>query len=392
MIWTIAWRNLWRNKRRSIIILISVIIGVAALMLNDSLNSGFITQMISNQVNSHTSDIQIHRKGYSDNKIIQNFMPEPARAEQSAAKCPLVKYYSRRTLVFGLLSSAASSAGTTIVGIEPEKEKNITFIKKSIVKGRYLTGKPNEIVIGGKMAEKLEVGLGDKVVTVASSVNGEVTNELFRVVGIFKTGSSEFDKSYIYIPFEQSQKMLGLGSSYTEIAIITNSDKDVDEAKRQIAAEIGSGFETLTYKELMPLMMSYIEMYKQMIVVFYVIFGCAVLFGIINTMLMAVFERVHEFGVLMSIGMKNGKIFIMVIAEALLLGIFGTFIGVIVGFAVYYPLAVNGLDLSIYAESLESFGVGKIVYPDMNFDIIFNSVIIMPIVTAIGAIYPARKA
>ncbi len=392
MLFKIAWRNLWRNRRRSLIVLTSIIVGIAALLLNDALGVGMMDQMLNNQINSYVSHIQIHKKGFNDNKVVRNYMAETGSIEKVLKSSKFVKNYSKRVITFGLLSSPDGSSGVSIVGVEPEKEAKITTIKKHIIKGKYLTGAKSEVVIGKKMAEKLGVELGDKVVAIAAALDGSVSSALFRVSGIYQSFSSDFDKTHIFISLKNAQKMLGLGNKVDEIIMLTDNPEKTLDYKKELETKIDGKYEILAYQDLLPIMMKYIDIYKAWIIVFYVIISIAVIFGIINTMLMSVLERINEIGVLMSIGMKNFKIFIMVLEEALLLGVFGTVIGVIVGLLIYWPFSEIGLNLAMFSEGLDSFGLGSIIYPRLNANVIINSLIIMPFATVLGAVYPAIKA
>lgn len=392
MIFKIAWRNLWRNKRRSIIILISISVGLGFTMIYDCIVRGSVQQMLDNAINSYTSHIEINSYGFNSNKIITNNIANPDSIIDRISKLGFVKNWSKRVINFGMITSAANSTGVTLVGIEPEKERDITIINKSIVRGSYLSGNPHEIVIGEKMAEKLEVDLGDKLVVVSSATDGSVGSEMFRVVGIFKTNSSEFDKSYIFIPIISSQKMLLLGDNVSQITLKIDKTENVDNYKNIISEQLGKSYEVLSYRDLLPLLIYYVDIANQSMLVMYIIIGTAVLFGIINILLMSVFERVHELGVLMSIGMKNGKVFRMVIEEAFILGFIGTIAGFVLGLIGYYFLSIYGLDLSIFSESLNSFGMSTILYPKLDLGVVINSIFIMPITTVLGAIYPAIKA
>lgn len=392
MIFKIAWRNLWRNKRRSIIILISISIGLGFTMIYDCIVRGSVQQMLDNAIDSHTSHIEINSFGFNSNKIITNNIKYPDSIIEKISQLGFVKNWSKRVINFGMITSASNSTGVTLVGIEPEQEKAITIINKSIVRGSYLSGNPNEIVIGEKMAEKLEVDLGDKVVVVSSATDGSVGSEMFRVVGIFKTNYTEFDKAYIFIPISSSQKMLLLGDNVSQITIKIDKTDNVDTYKNIISNQLGQSYEVLTYRDLLPLLIYYVDIANQSMLIMYIIIGTAVLFGIINILLMSVFERVHELGVLMSIGMKNGKVFRMVIEEAFILGFIGTIAGFVLGLIGYYLLSIYGLDLSIFSESLNSFGMSTILYPKLDLGVVINSIFIMPITAVLGAIYPAIKA
>jgi putative ABC transport system permease protein len=392
MLLTIAWRNIWRNHRRSLIVLVSIVVGVAAAMVSDGLSIGMMQQMLDNQIGSHISHIQIHAKGFNDNRVIQSSITDVQSVEEALASTSGVKHWSRRVLTFGLLSSAQNSSGGLIVGVEPGREPAVTSISESLVEGRYLSGKPHEVVIGKRMAEKLGVGLGDKVVGMASALNGDVGSDLFRVVGIYHTVSSEFDKMHMFTSLTGAQKMLELDGRVIEYAIIVDDLRRVEEVKRVLRAKLGGGYEVLSYRDLLPMLVYMLDMYGQMMLVLYVIIGLAMIFGIINTMLMSVFERIQEFGVLMAVGMKNSHVFRMVMTEALLLSVMGTAAGLLAGAATVLALGAVGIDFSMFAEGLNAFGVGAVIHPRLTSSSILSVIVIIPVTALLGALYPALKA
>jgi ABC-type lipoprotein release transport system permease subunit len=391
MLIKLSWRNIWRNKRRSQIVVISIIVGVVAIVLMDTLSMGMIRQMLENQIGSHVGHIQIHRNGFNDNKIIQNYLPDAEKVEEVLKSIPDVIAFSERVLTLGLLSSASNSSGVFLVGIHPEEEQDITTIKGSIVKGEYLSGREREIVIGEKLGEKLGVELGDKVVAMASALDGTIGSDVFRIVGLYQTLSSEFDKTYIYIPIQNSQKMMGLSGDVSEYVFLVENTKEVQDVKAFIKSRLGEKYEVLSYRDLLPTLVMYMDLYKQTIWIFYLIIAIAMVFGIVNTMLMSVFERIQEFGVLMAMGMKNGKLFNMILLEAFFLGLFGTIIGVLIGLIIYYPLTQTGIDFSTFSEGLTAMGSGAIIFPILTFQGFLSALVIVPFVSVIGAIYPAIR-
>jgi putative ABC transport system permease protein len=392
MLLRVAWRNIWRNTRRSMIILISVTVGIVASVLTDALDRGMVFQMLDNQIGSHISHIQIHRAGFNDNPVIQSTLPQGVDVDSIVGRVAGIEHFTRRVITFGILSSAASSSGVSIVGIEPGRESLITTIKSSIVQGSYLSGKPREIIIATKLAEKLGVGLGDKVVAMASALDGHIGSDVFRIVGLFETFSSEFDKAFVYIPLGDAQQLVSIGDRVSEIAIIAYNRDELQQIQGTLRSELGNAFEVLSYAEILPLLIMTVEMYNQLMIIFYVIIGVAVIFGIINTMLMSVFERIREFGVLKAIGMKNRTLFAMIMVEAFYLGAIGTAAGFVLSLALYVPLAHSGLDLSMFSDSLRSFGVGAVIYPVMTVGVVANALTVIPAVAILGAIYPAFKA
>ena len=392
MLLKLAWRNIWRNKRRSIIVITSVAVGVVATMVYDTLSRGMVFQMLNNQIGAHVSHIQIHRKGFKDNPEAQSYIPDDQAVEKVVRETPGVAHFSERVLTYGLVSSAANSSGVSIIGVDPAQEQFITMIKKNMVAGEYLSGRPNEVVLGKSLAEKLDVGLGERVVAMASAIDGHVGSDVFKVVGTFQTPSSEFDKSSIYIIRPNAQQMLGLGTHVSEFALILNDVNQLDQIREIISRKLGDTYEVLTYPEILPLLVLMINITEQSMVIFYVIVGIALIFGIINTMLMSVFERVHEFGVLKAIGMKDGKMLSMVLFEAFFLGMVGTVIGFGIGYVIYVSLSGSGLNLAVFSEGLRSFGVGAIIYPVLTWDVIADALLVIPFVAVVGAIYPGMRA
>jgi len=392
MLIKLAWRNIWRNRRRSLIVLTSVVVGLVAIVISDGLSNGMIGQMLFNQINLNISHIQIHKKGFNNNKTVKNFISDYKKVDEVLKDDPSIKSYSKRVFITGILSSANNSSGVNIYGIDPEQEAKVSIIKNSMIEGSYLTKNKRDIIIGEKLAEKLEVEIGDKVVAMANTLKGNIGSEVFRVVGIFKTASSKFDKTAIYIPAATEQNMLNIGDKYYEYAVITKDYDKVDETQKYLEAKLGNSFEVLSYKDLLPMLIYQIELYKETMWILNVIIGLALIFGIINSMLMSVFERIREFGVLMSIGMKNSRIYLMIVTEAFIIGIVGTIVGIIVGLLLEIPLAHTGIDLSFFSSGLEAFGIGTVIYPVLSIGNIMMSSIFMPFVAILGALYPAYKA
>lgn len=392
MMFKIAWRNLWRNRRRTLLVISSIVVGISATLVYDTFGRGMMLQMLNNQINTHYSHIQVHKKGYNDNKIVGNYIANQDSIVKILKSDENVLHYSRRTLVYGLIKYASNSSGIYLVGVEPEKERFITVIQKNLVRGKYITEGKNEIVISAKLADKLEVDTGNNIVVMVNTLDGPIGMESFVISGIYRSPNSEFDKMYVYIPLKSSQELLGLGDNIHEFAILAKDKQNIKEIEQRLESGLSTNYEVLNYKELIPVMAIYLDMYDEMMLTFYLIIGIAVMFGSSNAMLMSVMERIREFGVLMSLGMRNRKIFRMILLEALILGFIGTITGFIIGYLVYLPLSSSGIDFSFYAESLEKWGTGSIMYPVLEIGSILNSILVVPVAVLIGAIYAARRA
>jgi putative ABC transport system permease protein len=392
MISKIAWRNILRNRRRSLILIISIAIGVIAMVLTDAVSIGMMQQMLTNQIGADAGYIQIHKKGYQSDPALKNSISDTAAISAAVATLNTPCKISERLRTFGLVSSAYNSSGVSIVGIVPQEEVQVTTVHQYIVKGTYLSGNPGDIIISTATAEKLRVALGDKVVIMASRLDGSVGSEACRVVGLFETFDSGFDQTHVYIPLQTAQQMLGAPGRMSELVVNPVDTKETEAVANRLADGLPSGFEVLTYKQMLPLLVMQIQLYDQTIYFFYLIIAIALIFGIVNTMLMAVMERTHEFGVDMAIGMAHRRIFTMILTEAFYLGMIGTIAGLMISLAIYIPLAHSGWNLAMFSDSLKSVGVGTTIYPVLNASSIINTTVIIPLSAVVGAIYPAFRA
>jgi putative ABC transport system permease protein len=392
MILKLAWRNLWRNRRRSLIVLIAIAIGLISLALTDSIYNGMMIQMFRDQVGSHVGHLQVHRAGFNDNKIVQSWLPDPARVETLLQADSLVSHFSKRVIAFGIVTSASNSSGISLVGIEPERERLVTTIERSVVAGNYLPDGQRAILVSNRMAEKLNVRIGDKLVVMASALDGSVGTDVFRICGLYETSSSEFDRLFVYVPLQFSQQLLGLDDRVMEIAAVLHNPESASQLQNRLRAELGSDFEVLSFAELIPLMMQIITIAQQTMVVYYIIIGIATMFGIVNALLMSVFERTRELGILMATGMKNRSIVAMILMEALLLSLLGTVIGLGTGVGISLLLAKSGIHLAAFAEGLTMFGASSTIYPVVSISGIINGVTVVPAIAVISALYPAARA
>jgi len=392
MLFILAWRNIWRNKRRSLIVVTSIVVGLAAIIFVESLSRGFMKQMFENELGAHTSHLQIHQRGFQSNKVIQNHIATDSLVVRAVASQSGIKHFSERVIAFGLLSSASNSAGVSIVGIDPPREAKVTTIEAFVLEGRYPSGAGNEILMSERLSEMLDVGLGDRIVAMASALDGKVGSEMFRVVGLYRSANSAFDRMYVYIPIQDAQTMLRIGRGIVEIAVIARDMDTVPTIKNELAAILGDTFEVLSYQDLLPTLLMQMEMAGQMMFIFYLIIGLAMIFGIINTMLMSVFERIQEFGVLKAIGMSDGRLFSMILLEAFLLGSLGGAVGLALGIGINLQLSMSGLNFAAFSEGLERYGTGAIVYPVLNYVSVLSGTLLILLICIVGAMYPAYRA
>jgi len=392
MLLNLSWRNVWRNKKRSVIIIAAIALGLWAGIFNLGFYEGMLRQMVDAAISSRVSHIQIHAPGFREHKEIGLTVPDGERVLEDVRSIDGVKSAAGRSVLSGMASSPALGTGAVIYGIIPDDEKRISDIYEQMVEGTYFeTKKRNPVIIGKKLADELEVEIGNKIVLTAQIPDGSIGAGAFRVVGIYKTVSSFFDESTVFAQQEDIDKTFELEGAIHEIAIM-GRDNDVIFPITDGLKEKYPDLKCETWKEIAPDLAYSTDASGQMIFIFMIIIMLALVFGITNTMLMGVLERVRELGVVIALGMKPGKVFWMILLETVFLSIIGGILGISTGWGTIAILNKTGIDLSIVAEGLAAFGIGTTLYPVLPAADYF-SIAFMVVITAIAAaIYPGIKA
>jgi putative ABC transport system permease protein len=396
-LFSIAWRNLLRNRRRSFIVMVSISLGIFAMIFSMGFMNGMNDQMVVNTISTSLGDIAIHEKGFQDTRKIEyNFMPTAA-LRRSIYKATDVKSYAPRVKIQGMLMSGESSIGIMIIGIDPLKEKNTTKIYEYTERkngSSFLLG-PNDdsLLISRSMAKRLDARLGDRLVLMVQDINGEMGGVGLTVSGFYSSPVESFDKYVAFTGIRKLQKISGLGENISEIVITLNDINRVDKAKNSIIHLIhNSELEILSWKDMAPNLVSAVKIFNTMMYIFYGIIFVTVVFSVANTLIMAIMERFHEIGVMKSIGTRPSMIFNMVMLEAVNLGLIGLAGGIVLGLMITALLSIHGIDLGFYMESMRTFGTGSIIYPVVKLiDLVMATAIVLT-TTILAALYPAIKA
>jgi len=392
MLVKIAWRNVWRNKLRSIVVLMSIVLGIWSGLFIMAMTLGLNEQRMSGAVNTYLSHIQIHDVDYPVDQKLNQTIKDPDKILKAISDEPMVKAFCKRQIANGMAASAKGTYGIQILGIDPTEEKKVTTISTHLVQGTYFEKfKRNPVVLGEKLADKLGLKIKSKIILTFQNTNGDLVSFAGRVEGIFKTNSSVFDKSTIFVKHKDLANYTGLGDKIHEIAILTNTMETVEMVKTDLKL-IDNNYKIASWDELSPELGYAQEMMGTMVYIFMGIILLALSFGIINTMLMAVLERKKELGMLMSVGMNKLKIFMMIVLETLFLAMIATPIGMLLAkFSIDY-FEEHGIDLSSVSQGLESFGIGSEIYTYLPNDLYFKITLFTLIVTLIASIFPARRA
>ena len=392
MLTRIAWRNVWRNKARSGVVIGAMVIGIWSLTFGGGFMQSFLIGYIQSSIRYETSNGQIHHPKFQQDQDIKFTIPEPERLLSYLDGESKVDAFCTRSLVNGMISSSRQATGVRIVGIDPDAEAKVTQLDSLISEGEYFTNvSSNPVLIGEKLAKKLQVGVKSKVVLTFQDANGNITAGRFRVAGILHASSLVINESSAYTRKEDINRLLNIGAGIHEIAYTTLAGTD-DQA---LADQLNIAFpddKTDSWEELAPALVFMQQMMGATLKILIVIIMSALAFGIVNTMLMAVLERVRELGVLLALGMRRGRVFLMIMIETIFLATVGGPLGLAAGYATISYLGEKGIDLTNYSQGLEAIGYESVLYPSLG-PLDYTQIVIGVLVTAmLAAIYPAWKA
>ena len=390
----LAWRNIWRNPRRTTVILIAIIIGVWSMLFTGALTRGMINQMVDNGISTLTGEIQIHRRGYRSDPVVENSITTPEEiSDMLETILPPGAKWAARVRVNAIASNARHSTGVTFVGIAPSREAEISFIGKALTQGRYLKLEDKYgIVVGKALLDKFETKLGRKLVLMSQAMDKEISSRAFRIIGIFDAEMESTEKQFVFVSMSAAQQMLKLGKSISEISVILPDREEVDRIADKMRKALPTDYDVDTWKTLLPIIKAYLEMMDGWMFIWYLIVFIAMGFGIVNTMLMAIFERIREFGLLKALGMKPWRILKTVILESFLLLLVGSALGNLIGYLSIFALSNEGIDLSSLAEGAEYAGMSRVIYPAIHSQDIIVANLIVFVLGLFVCLYPAVKA
>ncbi len=394
ILYRVAWRNLWRNRRRTIVLMLSVATGVFCFLGTMTFMDGFAVRMIQSTIQLQGGHILVAKEGFNKNPTVQSRIRNAAHVDSALGGIPdAVRLEIVRSA--GMASTAEQATGVTVLGVDPQAEKSVPIVSGSIVEGRFLSAdEKNEIVIGEGLAERLKVRLDEKIVLMANDVHNDVGAGAYRLAGIFKTLSSDFDKTSVLVRLQDAQTLLAYPTeAVTAFQVYLAPTADADQVAGDLRRTLeGTGLEVLTWKERFPILSLMQQAYDYSSFILVGILFVAIAFSVVNTFLMVIMERVREFGVMMANGVRPAHVRKMLYAEAMFIVMLGTGLGMVPAFLFIWYGRVRGFDLSGFSEGLGSFGVGSTVYLELNWMHIFTGFGMIIFVVLLATLYPAIKA
>lgn len=397
VIFTLAWRNLWRNHRRTLIMLAAITVGVWAMIFMTALMRGMVDDMLVNGIRNLPGEVQIHNALYRDDPGINNSISPPDKKLIQALQIPEVKAWTTRVRVPAVISSERDSRGVTLLGVTPDSEIQLSFDLDNIIEGRFLKNSSDSgLVIGAKMAQRLETRLGKRVVIMSQDPDNNIADRGFRIVGIYKAKLASLEEIYVYAGLETVQKLLKMGNKISEIAITGEDYRNVEHwyplIKQAVSKQApGENLQTLPWYKADTYLGSMLKVMDGFVLVWVIVIFLALSFGLANTLIMAVFERTREIGLMQALGMRPSMIVYQIFVESFLLLLIGLLLGNSIAVLTIIPLQ-SGIDISGVAKGMEMMGTSSVLYPALKINDMLLANIIVIVLGMLTSILPAWHA
>jgi ABC-type lipoprotein release transport system permease subunit len=388
----LAWRNVWRNFRRSLITTASMGCGLAAIMFGQSMIISEQHQLVEKATGSITGHIQIQARNIKDYKFPDHYLEGVDKVEEALRSTPEIAAYGRRIHLTGLISSPAASVGALISSVEPQVEPRITTMSTYVTDGKFLSG-PKTVTIGDKLAQRLDVRVGEKVVVMAQADDGSMGAEAYRVSGIFHTGSTTFDGQIVYVPLPAMQELLATGAHINHFVARLKYIDDADRVQQELREKLrGLPVQVLSWKDVDHEIMAIQKFQNGLLDIVLLIIFSIVALGILNTLLMSLFERVREFGVLMAIGAKPRWVLKLVLIESVTLGAVGMLLGLAAGSAMIAYFHRAGLPLPIGDAMSYFIPFPRVIFLRFAWAKHLSAAAAILVVSILAAVPPALRA
>ncbi|MFP6655945.1 MAG: FtsX-like permease family protein [Myxococcota bacterium] len=391
MLIRMAWRNLWRNPRRTTVVLTAISIGIAGCLVAMAINLGMIAGMVDTAIRGGLAHLQIHNAGWDENPELEIRLEDGGKAiGRLLDTLPEVEHWAPRLRAQGLVASPRASVGIEIAGVDPLRESGVSIAADFISAGTWLT-EPGRVVLGERLARRLNARVGSKIVLSVQDLNGELTGQAYRVGGLIQSNLRVLDDGVVFMELKDAQLLFGLDQAITEIAVLTSDRDGVDQLQRILENALGDGLEVRTWAQLEPLLVYMIDSFDSMAWVLYGAVFIAMAFGIANVLLMAVFERTREIGMMRAVGMSRGGVVGMVVIESGFVTLLGLGLGIVLAlFGIW--LIGDGIDISRWAGAIDAYGIDTLLKPVMRRSDLIAPIAIGAITAILSSLWPALRA
>jgi len=397
MHFTMAWRNIWRNPRRTVLTVSAIAFACLVLIFMLSFQFGSYETMINAAVQIQTGHFKIQHKQFHENHNIRKTIAHPDAVAGILDKTPGVAAYTFRSRAFSIVSSEDRTYGALVIGIDPDREARASTLPDLIREGRYLSDTDTDkALIGRLLARNLKVKIGDEVTLLGQGRDGSVAAAVVTIKGIYSSGQDDFDRAGLHIPLDYFQQVYTMtGQVHSVVAIVHSLDR-VAEIKQQVQTRIqtletGSLLIVRDWAEIMPGLKQAISMDLVSGLIFWLLLIIVVAFSILNTFLMAIFERTREFGVMMAIGTAPSRLMKILLTESMFMTVVGMGAGIVLGILVTWFFQVRGIDIGGASELLNQYGITGRIYPKLSVLSTAVGPAMVFVITFVAALYPALK-
>lgn len=393
MLFRLAWRNIWRNKRRTLITMASILFAVLFATFMESMQKGAWDHMISSVVNYYFGFAQVHQKGYWEEQSIDKAFPLADSLLQLEARNDRIQKVIPRIESFALASTGNNTSGVLAIGIDPLAENSMTNLSGRLSKGKYLERGEAAALLAEGVAKHLGVGLGDTIVLISQGYHGVNAAGKYPVKGLVNFGSPELNKQMVYLPLEEAQHFYGAPGMVTSIALKIGSQDDIRPVVRSLYQALDTSvYEVMDWQEMLPDLVQAKSLDSAGNIIVYFILYLIIAFGIFGTILMMTKEREYEFGVLISIGMHRWQLGAAVWMEVVMLGLVGALAGILASLPFVWWFNIHPLRFTgDYASALENWGFEPIFPTLLSLRIFMQQALLVFILTAVLAAYPMYK-
>ncbi|MCP4335195.1 MAG: ABC transporter permease, partial [Gammaproteobacteria bacterium] len=389
---TLSWRNLWRNHRRTGIMLGAIAVGVWAMIFMTALMRGMVDDMLNQGIHNLPGHIQIQHPDYLDDPSVANSIDLPAGEFEALLQRIESKRWATRIRVPAVIASERDTRGINLIGIEPAAEADISGLPALLNAGRFLESADDSgIIIGAKLGELLETRLGKRVVVMSQDPDNNVRERGFRIVGTYRAKLPELEEFNVYAARDTLQKLLRIEGRVSQIIVVGEDYRNIEPLYRQIRQQLPDSLQVRAWYEIDTYLAAMFSMMDGFVLVWVIIIFLALSFGLVNTLVMAIFERVREIGLIQALGMRPALILYQILMESMMLLLIGLGLGNGLALATIIPLQ-DGLDISVVAEGMAMMGASSMLYPTLTSSdlLLANSVVIL--LGILTSIIPAWRA
>ena len=387
---TLAWRNIWRHPRRTLLTIAAMVFADTLLVFMLGLQFGQYRMMIDNSLRIFTGQMQVQASGYHDEPHMYRTIPAADQLAQAIRDSTRLEAVSVRGYGFALVSSETRTIGAQISGVDPQHEPRVSSIPGLVKQGRYLQGSTdNEIVVGSTLARNLKVSLGDELTVLGSGRDGSIAATVAPVVGIFESGNRDLDRQMLSMPIDTFRDVFSMGDQAHSIIIGGERDRaDRIAAGTRAALQENEALVLLHWETLLPGLKQAIQADFTSAWFMYAVLIVLVAFGMLNTMLMSVLERTHEFGILLALGVRHRKLGRMIITESAVLAMTGMLLGMLTGGLLTWYFLVNGFTYPGMEAMGERFNIPSVLHPEVSLRSLLPGPLAVLIATLLASLYP----